>query len=79
MSSSLLPAAASDGNGRADSSLCAVLAPGLDSLAVSGSSGGAEQLGDVDATAPSPILPRETLESILVALDTEKYVFIAFV
>uniref|UniRef100_A0A3Q2YYL9 Euchromatic histone-lysine N-methyltransferase 1b n=1 Tax=Hippocampus comes TaxID=109280 RepID=A0A3Q2YYL9_HIPCM len=62
----------SDGNGRADSSLCAGLAPGLDSLAVSGSSGGTEQPGDVEATAPSPILPRETLESILVALDTEK-------
>ncbi|XP_051907028.1 histone-lysine N-methyltransferase EHMT1-like isoform X2 [Hippocampus zosterae] len=70
--SSLQPAVASDGNGRADSSLCAGLAPGLDSQALSGSSGGTEQLGDVEATAPSPVLPRETLESILVALDTEK-------
>ncbi|XP_049593125.1 histone-lysine N-methyltransferase EHMT1 isoform X2 [Syngnathus scovelli] len=70
--SSLCPAVAGEGNGRADSSLCADLVPGLDSLAVPGSFRSAELQGDMDARAPSPILPRETLESILLALDTEK-------
>ncbi|XP_077352953.1 histone-lysine N-methyltransferase EHMT1 isoform X2 [Festucalex cinctus] len=73
--SSLRPAEAGDGNGRADSSLCAGLATGLDSFDVPGSSRTSDLQGDIEATAPSPVLqgpPRETLESILVALDTEK-------
>ncbi|XP_077398421.1 histone-lysine N-methyltransferase EHMT1 isoform X2 [Vanacampus margaritifer] len=67
--SSLCPPVVGDGNGRADSSLCAGLATGLDSLAVPGSSRSSDLQGDLEATA-SP--PRETLENILVALDTEK-------
>ncbi|KAM9794895.1 histone-lysine N-methyltransferase EHMT1 isoform 3-T3 [Syngnathus typhle] len=67
--SSLCTAVVGEGNGKADSSLCAGLVPGLDSLAVPGSFRSAELQ---DARAPSPVLPRETLESILLALDTEK-------
>ncbi|XP_061703551.1 histone-lysine N-methyltransferase EHMT1 isoform X2 [Syngnathoides biaculeatus] len=73
--SSLRPAVVGDGNGRADSSLCIGLASGLDSLAVPGSSKSSELKADIEAAASSPIFqgpPRESLESILVALDTEK-------
>ncbi|XP_061655299.1 histone-lysine N-methyltransferase EHMT1 isoform X5 [Phyllopteryx taeniolatus] len=73
--SSLRPGVAGDGNGRADSSLCIGLVSGLDSLAVPGSSMCSELKADIEAGASSPVFqgpPRETLESILVALDTEK-------
>ncbi|XP_057675316.1 histone-lysine N-methyltransferase EHMT1 isoform X2 [Corythoichthys intestinalis] len=73
--SSLRPDAAGDGNGRADSSLSAGLAPELDLLAVPRSSSSSELQADIEATAASPVLqgpPRETLESILASLDTEK-------
>ncbi|XP_077592922.1 histone-lysine N-methyltransferase EHMT1-like isoform X1 [Stigmatopora nigra] len=66
---------AGDGNGRADSSLCTGLVPELDCLAIPGSSRSSELHADIEATSLSPALQaptRETLESILVSLDTEK-------
>uniref|UniRef100_A0A8C2ZT39 Euchromatic histone-lysine N-methyltransferase 1b n=1 Tax=Cyclopterus lumpus TaxID=8103 RepID=A0A8C2ZT39_CYCLU len=63
------------GSGRADSSLSARSAHGLDTAAVPGSSRSPTTLVGLGTTVPPPVLqgpPRETLESILVALDTEK-------
>uniref|UniRef100_A0A8C2ZT06 Euchromatic histone-lysine N-methyltransferase 1b n=2 Tax=Cyclopterus lumpus TaxID=8103 RepID=A0A8C2ZT06_CYCLU len=62
-------------SGRADSSLSARSAHGLDTAAVPGSSRSPTTLVGLGTTVPPPVLqgpPRETLESILVALDTEK-------
>ncbi|XP_075935606.1 histone-lysine N-methyltransferase EHMT1 isoform X3 [Anarhichas minor] len=62
-------------SGRADSSLSARPAHGLDSSAVPGSSMTPTLLTGLGTTAPPTVPqgpPRETLESILVALDTEK-------
>uniref|UniRef100_A0A8C9ZXX6 Euchromatic histone-lysine N-methyltransferase 1b n=1 Tax=Sander lucioperca TaxID=283035 RepID=A0A8C9ZXX6_SANLU len=62
-------------SGRADSSLSNRSAQGLDASAVPGSSRAASLLA-VAGTSVSPTVPqgaaRETLESVLVALDTEK-------
>ncbi|XP_069561835.1 histone-lysine N-methyltransferase EHMT1 isoform X1 [Brachyistius frenatus] len=62
-------------SGRADSSLCAQSAQSLDASAVPGSSRTASLQAGMGPTAQLPLPPgppRETLESILVALDTEK-------
>lgn len=62
-------------SGRADSSLSIRSAHGLDTSAVPGSSRTAMLQAGMGAAVPPtvpPGPPRETLESILVALDTEK-------
>lgn len=62
---------------RADSSLPVRSAHGLDPSAVPGSSRTALLQDRAETTEPLPVPqgpPKETLESILVALDTEKYV-----
>ncbi|XP_068430104.1 histone-lysine N-methyltransferase EHMT1 isoform X2 [Clinocottus analis] len=62
-------------SGRADSSLSARNAHGLDASAVPGLSRSSTMLVGLETTAPPTAPqgpPRETLESILVALDTEK-------
>ncbi|XP_071323115.1 histone-lysine N-methyltransferase EHMT1 isoform X2 [Trachinotus anak] len=68
-------AVGAEASGRADSSLSVRSAHGLDASAVPGSSRTATLQTTMGTTA-SPIVPqgppRETLESILVALDTEK-------
>ncbi|KAK5878585.1 hypothetical protein CesoFtcFv8_023983 [Champsocephalus esox] len=66
-------AVGSEVSGRADSSLPARFSPGLDSLAVpSAAQGDALQEGTMLPPTVQQGAPRETLESILVALDTEK-------
>uniref|UniRef100_A0A8C5EWU8 Euchromatic histone-lysine N-methyltransferase 1b n=1 Tax=Gouania willdenowi TaxID=441366 RepID=A0A8C5EWU8_GOUWI len=76
-SSSSCPAPAAEVGVRADSSLGVRPSPGPDASSVPGSSrSAAPQAGDGTAAAQQQQLPagatRETLESILVALDTEK-------
>ncbi|XP_026153589.1 histone-lysine N-methyltransferase EHMT1 isoform X2 [Mastacembelus armatus] len=69
------PAVGTDISGRADSSLSVHSAHGLDISVLPGSSRTTILQAGSGTTAPSTILPappRETLESILVALDTEK-------
>ncbi|XP_010767949.1 histone-lysine N-methyltransferase EHMT1 [Notothenia coriiceps] len=66
-------AVGSEVSGRADSSLPARFSHGLDSLAVpSAAQGEALQAGSMLPPTVQQGAPRETLESILVALDTEK-------
>uniref|UniRef100_A0AAQ4RYA9 Euchromatic histone-lysine N-methyltransferase 1b n=1 Tax=Gasterosteus aculeatus aculeatus TaxID=481459 RepID=A0AAQ4RYA9_GASAC len=73
--SSSVPALGAEVSGRADSSLSTPSAHGLDTFAVAGSSRTSTPPSGL-ATAVLPAIPpgppRETLESILVALDTEK-------
>uniref|UniRef100_A0A1A7YZC5 Euchromatic histone-lysine N-methyltransferase 1b n=2 Tax=Iconisemion striatum TaxID=60296 RepID=A0A1A7YZC5_9TELE len=72
--SSLYLAPVAEVSGRADSSL-PIRSSGLDALAIPGSSRNAALQAEMGTPAPPTLAsgaPRETLESILVALDTEK-------
>ena len=72
-SSSSHLAVGSEVSGRADSSLPARFSDGLDSLAAPGSSQDAAlQAGTMLPPTVQQGAPRESLESILMALDTEK-------
>uniref|UniRef100_UPI0037E77919 histone-lysine N-methyltransferase EHMT1 isoform X2 n=1 Tax=Semicossyphus pulcher TaxID=241346 RepID=UPI0037E77919 len=73
--SSSRPAAGSEVSGRADSSLSHRSSHGFDTFAVPGSSRGATLQPGTGTAASATALqgpPRETLESLLLALDTEK-------
>ena len=62
-------------SGRADSSIAIRSSHGLDTSALPGSSRNADPHAEMGTTAPPTLLPgtpRETLDHILVALDTEK-------
>uniref|UniRef100_A0A3B3HIQ6 Euchromatic histone-lysine N-methyltransferase 1b n=1 Tax=Oryzias latipes TaxID=8090 RepID=A0A3B3HIQ6_ORYLA len=73
--SSVSVAVGAEAGGKADSSISLPSAHGLNSSAVPGSSRSTSLQSDSRSTASPTLLqgaPRETLESVLVALDTEK-------
>ncbi|XP_024155223.2 histone-lysine N-methyltransferase EHMT1 isoform X5 [Oryzias melastigma] len=73
--SSVSLAVGAEAGGKADSSISLPSAPGLNSSAVPGSSRSTSLQSDSGSAASPTLLqgaPRETLESVLVALDTEK-------
>ncbi|KAM6902921.1 histone-lysine N-methyltransferase EHMT1 [Xenentodon cancila] len=73
--SSTCLAVGAEATGRADSSVAIRSSHVLDTSAIPGSSRSATLLTEMGTTVPPPLLtgtPRETLENVLVALETEK-------